>query len=104
MQNDTLERAKQFLPFDALNGFRDFLSLSEKNIEDKTELSDDLTNIINKKIAILKKGMKVQIKYYYGSEYIETTGVVKRIDCTYKNIYLSNSKIGFSDILDIDVL
>lgn len=104
MQNDKLERAKQFLPFDALNGFRYFLSLSEKNIEDKTELSDDLTNDINNKIAILKKGMKVQIKYYYGSEYVETTGIVKRIDCIYKNIYLLNSKIGFNDILDINIM
>ena len=104
MQSDKLDRAKQFLPFDALTGFRYFLSQSEKIDESKIDLSEDLSIIINKKISMLNKGMKVRIKYYYGSEYVETTGIIKKIDNIYKKIYLLNSKIDINDILDIDII
>ena len=35
MQNDRLDRAKQFMPFDALKGFREAIREKEKIIENK---------------------------------------------------------------------
>jgi len=96
-----VDRAKQFLPFEALNGFRNYLNNAEKLKYDKIELSTDLEIVLNEKIKQLKKGDSVKILYYYGIEYVETTGIIKKVDNVEKCIILLNTKIYFEDILDI---
>lgn len=100
MQND-LERARQFLPFDALKGFRESLEKTEFLFENKKTLSSDSEEELNNKFLSLDVGNRVFVKYYYQFEYIEAYGTVKKIDTIYKNLYLSNSKISFDDIIDI---
>jgi len=100
MQN-RVDRAKQFLPFDALSGFRDYLNNAEKIKQEKKVLSDDIENYINNELLKLKKGDSVVIKYFYGIEYLEISGIIKKIDNVEKCIYLLNSKIDFEEILYI---
>lgn len=101
MQNN-IDRAVQFMPFDALKGFREALEQVEKFTEDKKEFCDDYFYVLNQKINKLKIGEKVLIKHYYELEYIETISVIKRIDKVYKKIYLVNSIIEIDDIIDIN--
>ena len=101
MQNN-IDRAVQFMPFDALKGFREALEQVEKFSEDKKEFSDDYFYVLNQKINKLKIGEKVLIKHYYELEYVETIDVIKRIDKVYKKIYLVNSIIEIDDIIDIN--
>ena len=98
---NNLERARQFLPFDALKGFRESLEKTELLFESKKILSDDSEEELNKVFLSLDVGNRVLVKYYYGFEYIETYGIIKKIDSIYKNLYLSNSKISFDDIIEI---
>lgn len=99
-----LDRAKQFLPFDALNGFRDALKEVESEYIDKLELLDDMEEIINQKILELEVFDKVILKYYCNNNYIETTDYVIKIDKKNRYIYLENSKIFFDDIISINIL
>ena len=103
MQNN-INRAKQFMPFDVLKGLQDALRLQEKIIENKIELGEDIEKELNEKISSLIKGDNITIKYFYGIEYIETWGIVKKVDEINKNIELLNTKISFDDILDIELL
>ena len=98
---NNLERAKQFLPFDALKGFRESLEKTELLFESKKILSDDSEEELNKVFLSLDVGNRVLVKYYDGIEYIETYGIIKKIESIYKNLYLSNSKISFDDIIEI---
>lgn len=84
MQNNDF-RAKQFLPFWALEGFSDALKMVNNNEKRK-----------------LKSGDFVKVKYYYNFDYIETSGKIKKIDLKNKCIYLLNSKINFDDIIKIE--
>lgn len=102
MQNN-LDRAKQFLPFDALKGFRKALEEKEKIVENKKSLDDDYFKELDIKIKNLKRGMNIRIKYYNELEYIETIGIIKKIDMNNKYIYILNSKIDFDNILDIEI-
>lgn len=96
-----VDRAKLFLPFDALKGLQEALRKQEEiNINKKT-LSEDLNDILNNKFNNLKLGDNVLIKYYYNLEYIETSGIIKKIDYNNKYIYLMNSIIKIEDIIDI---
>lgn len=95
------DRAKQFLPFDALKGFQEALLQAEQQFEEKRILGEDTCEMLNSQISKLQKGDTVTIRYYYGIEYIETTGVIKKIDFISKKIYLSYTKISFDDIVEI---
>ena len=94
-------RAKQFMPFDALKGFYDLIDDENIIIKDRKELSVDMETELNDKFKKLKKGDNVLIKHYHNIDYIETTGVIKKIDTIYKIVYLLNCKISLDDIIDI---
>ena len=99
-----VDRAKLFLPFDALKGLQEHLRMVEKCVEDKVILSDDLECDLNDKFNSLRVGDSVLIKYYYNLEYIESSGVIKKIDYNNKNIYLMNSVINVDDIVDMQIM
>ena len=102
MKNDTkLERAKIFLPFDALKGLKEALREKEKILVDKKKLSIEEKEKISKKLIQIKKGMIIKVIYFENNEYIELEGMVSLIDFVYKKIKIVKKEIEFTDILDI---
>ena len=87
MQND--ERAKMFLPFDALNVYE-----SVKDVETKFK-----NNSFLEKIKNLKIGRQIFIKYYDEFSCKEIYGILKNIDIKRKIIYIQDSKISFDDVI-----
>ena len=92
MQND-LDAAKQFNSFKALNGFEEAVKLVENDING--------FNSVENKIKRLKINDLVTIKYFYGFDFVETKGRIKKIDIKNKVISILNSQILFEDIVDI---
>ena len=84
-------RAKQFLPFDSLNGFRDFL----KKVEDGTFEDSILYDSI-------KCGDMVNVSYYCGESIFECIGIVRRIDLKRRKLYLIDGVIDLDNILNIE--
>ena len=105
MQN-SVDRAKQFLPFDALEGYRNMLSNSDKlRTRDKLKyLDEDYNNELNRILNKLDVNFLVKIKYYDGDNYIETNGRIKKIDITRRKIYLLRSYIDIDNIIDIEII
>lgn len=103
MQNK-LERAKQFLPFDALNGFKEAILEVQKRKIDKANLSCEQIFDIDFKLRNIKIGNKLKVKYYYDLDYVETIGIIKKINSYKHIIVVENSIISFDDILDIEIL
>ena len=99
MQNR--DRAKIFMPFDALAGFREGLEKACKKYNSKKSISEEMESELNEKLKSLKKGDKVKIIYYYNIDYSEVIGNIKKIDILNKNLTIDSSKIYFDDILDI---
>lgn len=103
MQNSDF-RAKQFLPFDALKGFREAIKTMEEIHESKHDLSIDELNELDKKIEMIKKNDLIKVKYFYDDQYIETIDTLKKVDTIYKKLILKNNKISFDDIMDIELI
>ena len=102
MKNNTkLDRAKIFLPFDALKGFKEALREKEKILVDKKILSIEEKEKISKKLIQIKKGMIIKVIYFENNEYIELEGMVSLIDFVYKKLKIVKKEIEFTDILDI---
>ena len=104
MQNKNVDRAKQFLPFEALKGFKEAIRMIENKGDTKKELSEDNKNDINSILKKLDKGNKVKVKYYYLTEYIEVISNFLKIDEINKVLYLKDTKINIEDIISINII
>ena len=104
MQNKNVDRAKQFLPFDALKGFKEAIRMIENKGDTKKELSEDNKNDINSILKKLDKGNRVKVKYYYLTEYIEVISNFLKIDEINKILYLKDTKINIEDIISINII
>ena len=99
MQN---KRAKQFMPFAPLKGFKEALREKEKVIVPKRVLTSDDIDNLNYKFPQLKKGMIVKVVYYSDGNYIELEGMVSKIDNYNKILTIVKTKIFYKEILDIN--
>ena len=94
MKNNTkLDRAKIFLPFDALKGLREALKEKERILVDKKILSIEEKEKISKKLIQIKKGMIIKVVYFENNEYIELEGMVSNIDFVYKKLIIVKKEI-----------
>lgn len=102
MQVSRVNRARQFLPFDALKGLKEALREKEIEFEEKRELSEEslteLDNIFNR----IEIGDNITIKYYKNRRYIETIGVVTKIDFIKKKIQIDkDNNINMVDVVSL---
>lgn len=95
------DRARQFLPFDALKGFKEAIKKREKVKVDKIELLEDVATELSYKLNQIKKGLIIKVIHYMDGEYIETHGIVSEFNETFGYLIIVKTKIMFIDILDI---
>ena len=99
-----IDRAKQFLPFDALKGLQEALREKEIEYEEKIELSEESLTELENKFNKIEKGSYVKIRYYKNRQYIEINGIVTNIDYTRKKIQIDkNENINMCDIINISI-
>lgn len=94
-------RAKQFMPFDALKGFREALAEKERIIVPKKELSEERKSELNEKLHQLQRLDIVTAEYFCDGEYVQITGVVSAIDKAGRFLKIVNTKVSFDDISDL---
>ena len=98
---DRGNRAKQFMPFDALKGFREALEEKERIIVPKRELSEEQKEELDFKLRQIHKMDMITVEYFHEGEYVQVTGVVTRIDETSRLLKIVNTKIAFENIVDL---
>lgn len=98
---DRAERAKQFLPFDALKGFRETLAQKERIVVEKVELSEEYREELDRRMQRVLKNDIITVVYFHDGEYVQVTGMVSRLDVTSRIIKIVNTKISFEDIYEI---
>ncbi|MBR2480050.1 MAG: hypothetical protein IKB56_01955 [Clostridia bacterium] len=102
------DRAKQFMPFDALKGLQEELRKREERRlrQNKRDLSDDQIESLTKVLNSLKRGMAVQITYYnfVTERYVTIKDVFRKLYKESRFINTENYKIFFDDLLEINIL
>lgn len=97
------DRARQFLPFNALKGYYDVIKEHEKIVEERRMLSEEAFEALSKKVLEIKKNDMVTISHYSTYSYIKTQGIVSKIDINNRFIVIVKTKIIFDDIIDIEI-
>ncbi len=94
-------KGSQYMPFDALEGYRE--EISKRNIVyiEKPLISTDMAEEINRKMVLLKKGDMISFKYYSKGSIMHLTGELRKIDIITRRITVKKIVINFADILEI---
>ena len=100
------DRAKQFVPFDALKGLQEELRIREERrtrVKKKT-LSEDQIAKISRVLGRVEQGSNVAICLYTKGHYITIEGYVTEINQIYEYIKIGNEKVFFADIYKIAII
>ena len=104
MQNrKKADRAKIFIPFESLKGFKDYLKEKERVVVERKLLLEDVCEELDRKLHSLKKGDIIRIVYYDKDAYVKIEGMLAVIDLEYKKrIRVVNTWIDLEDIVVIE--
>lgn len=98
------DRAKQFMPFDALKGFREALREKERIMVPKRDLSEEQKEELNLKLCQVKKNDRIVVEYFQNGEYVRARGRVTRLDIIGKILTVADTEVSFSDISDVTLI
>ena len=87
------DRARQFMPYDALKGFKEEIRKIEKIKVPKKELSPDGVEMLDYKLQQVKKGMMIKVIYFSNNEYLVLEGMVSNIDTVEHRITIVKQSI-----------
>ncbi len=100
------DRAKQFAPFESMNGLRK--ALRQKELEhdrmEKIELSESRISKLDKALKKLERGTLVRVTYYNAGYYVDVEGEVTAVDKVYGYIKIGKGKIHFDDLYEVEIL
>ena len=97
-----VDRAKLFIPFDALKGLQEILREKEKEVEERKELSEESLMELQEELNKVDKGSTVFIKYYKNNKYVDISGIITKINFAKKKIILNeNISINICDIIQL---
>ena len=102
MEASKEERARQFLPFNALTGYYQMILEKQRVSEPKKELSEDEAAALSDKLKSLRRNDLVTVTFYDKDAYITKTGMITNIDFTFQTLTVVKTKIAFQDILDVE--
>lgn len=98
------DRARQFMPFDALKGYKEAIKEKQKVVVEKVELSEDDAIALSRKLNEIKKGDMIKVIYYLDSEYICLEGMLSKINIDERYLMIVKTKVPFIDIRSLDIL
>ena len=99
-----VDRAKLFIPFDALKGLQEILREKEMEVEERKELSEESLMELQEELNKVEIGSKVTIKYYKDNKYTDITGIVTKINYFKKKIIINEEIIiNVGDIIELKV-
>lgn len=99
------DRAKQFLPFDAMKGLNEALRRQEELAErvEKVELGEEDTEAISSVLSRLSRGDRVNVTFFRTGHYLTRSGVVSAFDQLRRLIVVDGETVPCEDILAIEI-
>jgi len=96
-----VDRARLFLSFDALKGFKELLQ--EDTTIPRKELCEDRYYELDWKIHQIQEGDEVELVYYIGSSYSKIRGTIQIVNLNDHYIYINNHKIQLKNIFSLEL-
>ena len=94
------QRAKQFMPFDAMKGLQEALRDREERHSrvERHDISEEEQEQNSKVLCRIKNGSRVEVNYYCHFHDVVRSGTITAINIPYHFLILGDEKIFFEDI------
>lgn len=105
-RNDDLNRAAQFLPFDAMKGLSEEIQsrIERRSRIEKIELSEESKEEISAVLCRIRRGTEIKLKYYKNGHYLLEEGIVTKTNQVYHWLRVGDSQIYYDDIYEICIV
>jgi len=105
-RNEDIDRAAQFLPFDALKGLNEELQsrIEKRSRVERHEFSDEMKEELAQTLMRVASGMVVRVKFYFNGHYVDLEGLVEKNSVVYHYIMIGQGKIYYDDIYHISIV
>lgn len=101
---DRSDRAKQFMPFDALKGFQEALREKERICVPKRSLSEEERAELDRELARIGKTDMVEAEYFQDGEYVCVRGMVAAVSRQEGWLRIVNTQIACENISRLEIL
>ena len=101
---DRTERAKQFMPFAALEGLDRTLSDFNHPVYERVCLGEDAQIELDRRLHTLCPGREVCAVYYANRQYTALSGTVMKIDLTARRMLIGDTWVALDDILELQAM
>ena len=101
---DRAERAKQFMPFSALDGLTRTLDERNPLTDEKICLGEDAQIELDRSLHLLCPGREVCAVFYSNRQYTALSGTVVKIDWPGRSLQIGETWIPWDDLLDLRAL
>ena len=101
---DNYQRAKQFMPFAALKGYKEALKEKEKQVVKQANILEDTLEELDYTLASLETGDMVSCIYYDEGEYVKLTGMLANINYDFHTITIVDRTIPAKYIQHLEVI
>ena len=100
------DRAKQFLPFDAMKGLKEAMERQEELLSrvEKTELGEEDAERLSLALSQVERGDAVRLTVFLGGHYRTLTGTVTHFDPVRRLLTLEGRTLPFDDLTSLEVL
>ena len=100
------QRAKQFMPFDAMKGLQEALRDREERHArvERHGISEEEQEALSAVLNRLGKGDKIRISYYCRFHDVEKSGTVTAINYAYRFLKVDEEKIVLDDVYRIALI
>ena len=100
------QRAKQFMPFDAMKGLQEALRDREERHSrvERHDISEEEQEQNSKVLCQMKNGSRVEVNYYCHFHDVVRSGTITAINIPYHFLILDDEKIFFEDIYKIVIV
>ncbi|MST89655.1 YolD-like family protein [Sharpea azabuensis] len=101
---DNYQRAKQFMPFAALKGYKEALKEKEKQVVFQASILEDTLEELDYTLASLHPGDMVSCIYYDEEEYVKLTGMLAHVNYDFHTITIVDKTIPAKYIKHLEVI
>lgn len=100
------ERAKQFLPFDALKGLQEELQKQEllATRVPRRQLTEEAAALLSRRLSLVKRGDRILLEFYHEGHYLLLEADVTDKSETARMLTLGSTAIAYEDIIRLKIL
>ena len=100
------DRAKQFLPFDAMKGLKEAMERQEELLSrvERIELGEEDAERLSLALSQVERGDLVRVTCFLGGHYRTLSGTVTRLDPVKRLLILDERKLPFDDLTELERL